>query len=277
MKTAIVVVSSPERLNQFDVLNKSIQKYVSENVDVLLYYGGEESIGPKGWGIINFNHHVKNSIYKNDLYTYCSLRPKAVLDAFERGYDAVWLLGADTEFFASPRALYTVLEDNDMFVTMYTHESYGQEDDLYPNDYDTFMVGQINADLVGFRKSDQVIKFLKWLDKRVETKAVYRGRDFVDQVWMSMCFSFVDKVAVIRELGYNVGNYNMHNRYMNPSLSRGDPNKPTYWSMADCSPLVLFHYAGLEKGKEEFVSKHQNRYKADGFLLEFLKNYTSKL
>lgn len=270
MKTAIVVVCSPERLAQFNILKKSIEKHVSENVDVLLYYGGSEETQPKGWGNINFEYHVKNSIYKNDLYTYCSLRPKAVLDAFSRGWDRVWLLGADTEFFASPRALYTVLEDNDMFVTMYTHESYGQEDDLYPNDYDTFMVGQINADLVGFRKSEQVIKFLKWLDKRVETKCQYRGRDFVDQVWMSMCFSYVDKVAVIRELGYNVGNYNMHNRQMYKDISG-------MWRMIDGDPLVLFHYAGLEKGREEFVSKHQNRYKASGTILEFLKDYTSKL
>lgn len=45
--------------------------------------------------------------------------------------------------------------------------------------------------------------------------------------------------------------------------------------MSDNSPLVLFHYTGFEK--EKYIYKHQNRYKAEGEILEFLREYSRKI
>jgi hypothetical protein len=58
---------------------------------------------------------------------------------------------------------------------------------------------------------------------------------------------------------------------------RGLHSKDFKWLMSDGSPLVLFHYAGFEEGREEFISRHQQRYKASGEILDFLKDYTRKL
>lgn len=266
MKTVFICVCSPERLNQYKVLFQSMNEHCSE-VDTLLYYGGADpgEVGP----VADISGWVKNSPYTDNWYTYTYLRPRAILDAFSRGYEKVFLLGSDTEFFNKPHYLYWGLEQHDCLVTLYTHEPY-LGDDLYPNDWQTLEVGQINADLIGFKNTSETITFLEWMERTLKEKIVYRNKIYLDQGWFSMCFSFLPRVNILRHLGYNVANYNMHNRGMRK-------NRDGKWVMKDGSPLVLFHYAGFIKGKEEKISKHQDRYTATGNILEFLRQYGDKL
>lgn len=267
MKTCYISVFSPERKRQHDVLYTSIKTYIP-NVDILAYT--PVNYTPRAnETLIDISQWLSQSPYTDNWYTYTYLRPKAILDAFKRGYEAVILLGADTEFFSQPRE--DLLDNKDAFVTMYTYEPYPDEI-LYPNNIQTIEVGQINADYIGFRKTEKVISWLTWLDKQMSKYIVINkpyNKIYLDQGWFSTCFSFLDKVEIIRELGYNVANYNLHNRGLQKLNNK--------WIMKDGSPLVLFHYAGFEKGKEENISKHQDRYKAEGDLLEFLREYGNKI
>ena len=272
--TAFISVSSPERLEQYKVLHKSISRYTKGRVDQFLYYGGEQV--PEHYQGTSVTEWVKKSPYTNDWYKYCHIRPRCILDAFKKGYRTVILLGTDTEFFDTPWEILTFANDyrpglaDEAFVTMYTYHPYPDDDEKYPNDWHTVDVGQILADCIGFRNTPTVIKFLEWLDKTLETKLVFKNKVMLDQGWMSCVFSYVDRVKICRHWGYNVGNYNMFLRGLNRT-------NQAEWKMGDGDPLVLFHYAGFEKGREAQISKHQNRYKASGDILEFLENYTRKL
>ncbi len=265
--TAFISVCSPERLSQFKVLADSIKKHCPE-VDLLLYYGGPV---PETFTGFDITPWLNQTPYTNNWYRYCSVRAKAVLDAFDRGYERVVLLGADTELFAYPHELLMRYNspEPDMFVTMYTDSPYQGDQGPYPNDYHTFEVGQIQADCVAFSNNEQCRKFLAWLDSKPMV-INDRGRDkiMLDQGWMSLCFSFLKNVHIIRHSGYNVGNYNMFQREMR---KHGET-----WVLRKDQPLVLFHYAGLEKNNEHLVSKHQNRYRATGDILDFLKDYTRR-
>ncbi len=263
---ALVACCSPEYLSRYKVLYDSILKYVP-NATPLLYYGGIDH--PSGYGqVINVHHWVEASQYTNPFFTYCSIRPKSVLDAFNMGYDKVILLGADTEFFSYPQAMIKALDTNDAAVTMYTHEPYPC-DSLFANDFQVWINGQINADFIGFKKSVKVINFLEWVVKQTSTKCQVGNITMVDQGYFSMCFSFLDNVKVIRELGYNVGSYN--------GIPRGMKLENKKWLMKDGSPLVLYHYDGFVKGQEHLISKHQSRYTATGDLLKFLVDYGRKI
>lgn len=265
MKTCYICVCSPERLNQYKVLYTSLKKFKGEEDDILLYLGGKAPSWLDSSEVIDISPWVEKSIYSENWYTYTSLRPKALLDTFSKGYERVILLGSDTEFFYPPLFKF----EGDAYVTLYTFEPYPDET-AYPNNWQTIEVGQINADLIGFCSTLETITFLQWLDTILSKHIVLNGKIYLDQGWFSLMFSFLPNVTIDRYLGYNVGNYNMHNRGMHKD------NKGV-WRMKDNSPLVLFHYAGIEKGKEETISKHQNRYKAEGPLLQFLKDYTVKL
>lgn len=272
MKTAFIVLCSPEKLSQYRVLYESILKHVP-NVTPILYYGGTDNRLIRGFGsalIEDISLWVAASHYKEDWYKYCSLRAKAILHAFSLGYEKVVLLGADTEFFSAPYHLTNF--NTNVLLTMYTDVPYPDET-LYPNNIQTIEVGQIQADCIGFRNAPEVIEYLKWLDtkleKYMEIKEPYY-KIYLDQGWFSTVFSMINDFKIIKHKGYNVGFYNMHNK----GLYRACDDS---WRMIDNSPLVLFHYSGFEKGKEENISKHQNRYKAEGELLEFLRNYGKRI
>ncbi len=266
--TVIICLCSPERLNQYKVLYRSIKKYIGDEVDTLLYYGGEDEVE---FPSTNISEWVARSPYKHAWYTYCYLRPRAIKDAFSKGYKQVILCGADTEFFARPSEVLGTEESplEDMWVTMYTYHPY-PDDRAEPTDFQIYDVGQIQADFVGFRNTPSTRKFLEWLDKRLSTDIEVnrhgRNKIMLDQAWMSMCFSYVENVRVIRHWGYNVGNYNMY--------PRGFDGVRT---MANGDGLVLFHYAGFPEGREHIISTHQQRYTASGKQLDFLKDYTRKL
>jgi len=263
-KTCCIAVASDEYLNKYRILQTSIQKHLS-NIDSILYYTGITY----QHGIDNVeyvSHWLNNTIYTNELYKHCSIRPQAVLDAFSKGYEKVILIGADTEWFAYPKECVEALDTNECFVTMYTHEPYPDEH-LYGNNIQVVFNGQINADCIAFKNTPKVIKWLEWVDKQTKNYCKVKDIEFVDQLWFSTCFSMLDNVYICRHLGYNVASYNAVNRgcdFINKK-------------MKDQSPLVLYHYDGLEKGKEELVSKHQNRYKATNDWFQFLKHYNDRL
>ena len=269
MKTAFICVCSEKYLPNYKILYQSFVKSIGDDADIILYYGGHTNPTDIGM-VINFSETINKTGYSNELYKYCAARPTAILNAFEQGYDNVVLMGADTEFFSYPYEVFSSLQDNDAFVTMYIHEPYEGDQNLFGNNLQVLENGQINADFIGFRKNKQTIKFIKWVEEQTATKCTINGKEYVDQVFFSMAFSFLEHVKVIRHQGYNVAHYNMFQRGMRKLLNGN-------WSLMNYQPLVLFHYAGLVKGQEEKISRHQNRYKAEGDILEFLKQYTSKL
>ncbi len=276
-KTIFISCCSPEYLSKFKVLYNSIKTYISD-VDTILYYGDSNLPSDVGTAV-DVSPWVKESPYSDPFYTYCHIRPKAVLDAFSRGYEKVILLGSDTEFFDYPKEMLTKLDDNQMVVTLYRTEPYEDApDNVFGNDFQVFINGQIQADFIGFSKSPETIKFLEYIVKQTKTKCKVDNTVMVDQGWLSLCFSFLDKVGIIRNLGYNVGSYN--------AIDYGLCKKTWYylggyvkelWTMRDGSRLVLYHYDGFEKGKEEKISKHQSRFTATGEYLEFLKEYGEKI
>lgn len=266
MKTACIAISSPEYLSRYRIMYKSAHYHLPD-IDTILYYGGEDIPNDVGM-VVNINEWVKNTQYTDSFLIYCSLRARMVLNAFERGYEKVILVGADIEWFGYPEAAIKALNDNDAFVTMYINIPY-PDDALTGSNHQVWTNGQIQADFIAFSNTPKVVDFLKWVDKQLLTKCIVNGTVMVDQCYFSMCFSFLDKVYICKNLGYNVGSYN--------AQSRGISKHGDRWFMKDYSPLVLYHYDGLIKGQEESVSKHQNRYKATGDWLQFLKDYTNKL
>jgi hypothetical protein len=262
MRVATVVVASSAFLPHYKVLYQSIRKYIPE-ATTLLYYGGEDNPTDVG-DVVSVKDWTRH--YDDDWSDYCSLRPRAIMDAFSKGYDKVILLGADTEFFCCPTELISELTNNTVVFTPYTLEPLGNEINLYPHDGQILAVGQMNADCIGFRNSKDTVNFLIWMDKVLETGIKYDNRLVLDQYYWNYAFSLLDNVKVLRHRGYNV-------QYIRANEMRDDVG---YWQMKDGSSLVLFHYAGYN-GNNSKMSKHQTRYTAIPIIEKFYEEYGRKL
>jgi hypothetical protein len=106
-----------------------------------------------------------------------------------------------------------------------------------PNDYHILTCGVYNLGFLGLRRCDPVKRFLTWWKARM---AVYAFKDqskglFYDQVWFNYAHVFLRRAEILRHPGYNVANWNLHERRLSLRGKRIMVNER--W------PLIFFHFS----------------------------------
>lgn len=254
--TAFVCICSEEYLGYYKVLYESLKKF--QMPYQILYYIGNERGDLNGFDrVVNINHWYDecNKSYTK-LERICSLRARAVLDAFEMGYDKIVFLGAKVQFFSYPGEMIELLNDYKAVVTPHILEPL-PEDGKFPSNATVSFTGHISTDVVAFKKDPEIIKFLQWQDEIMKTKCKTTQHTYLDQSWLNFLPFFVDNVKILRDPAYNVAYWNYKQR--------------------DLKNMVCFQYSGLDLNNPENISTHQNRYKTEGDFLEFLKDYARKV
>lgn len=262
-----IAIASEEYLGYYKVLHDSIRKYYP-NATQTLYYIGENS--PKGFSEvygINRWYDQLNPNYSK-LEKICSLRAKVVLDAFNEDYDKVVFLGAKVEFFHKSDELEKLLDDYDAVVTPHILEPL-PEDGLLPSNASVAWTGHISTDVVAFKNTPEINKFLIWQDEIMKTKVKTTNYTYLDQSWLNFLPFFVPNVKILNHPGYNVAYWNYKQRDL--KLNSGK------WKVKDYYNMVCFQYSGLDLNAPQAISTHQNRYKADGDFLNFLTNYANRV
>lgn len=262
MNKCFAVICSKEYINYYRILYNSLVPYGYKQI---LYYIGDvqESFDEK----IDISTWFDKAQYPDTLTKICSLRARVVLDAFNRGYEQVVFLGAKVEFYDDPQHVFNLLKNYNAVVTPHILEPL-TEDGKFPSNASVSFTGHISTDVVGFKNVPEIVAFLKWQDEIMLTKCKTTQHTYLDQSWLNFLPFFVDNIHILRHLGWNVAYWNMFQRGMHKNIK---------WSMKDKTSLTCFQFSGIIKDNEEALSTHQNRYKVDGELLEFLKKYTSKL
>jgi ADP-heptose:LPS heptosyltransferase len=164
-----------------------------------------------------------------DIYIYNRL--DAVLDGLEK-YDAVF-----TPHILSP------MPDN-------VHT---------PNEISIMQVGCFNLGFVAFRNTPEVRAFISWWWERLQVYSVSAPEKglFTDQKWMDYAPSFLSKILVLRDFGYNVAYWNLHER-------KNFTKKDGIYYVNDV-PLRFFHYSGFLLDNQEAISKFQDRFVLSAF------------
>lgn len=267
-KIAYICICSAEYLKFYQVLYNSLKKYCPDSKQILYYIGDVQNSFDE---IVDINlwYNASNSQY-NKLEKICSLRARVVLDAFNKGYDKVVFLGAKMEFFEAPYQLLINLCAYNAVVTPHITEPL-PDDGFLPSNASVSFTGHISTDLVGFRKCPEIIKFLKWQDQIMKTQCKTTNNTYLDQSWLNFLPFFVENVKILKDPAYNVAYWNFKQRYLKKSMN--------WWYVGNGieKPLVCFQYSGLDLNCPENISTHQNRYKAEGEFLEFLKDYAQKV
>jgi hypothetical protein len=76
---------------------------------------------------------------------------------------------------------------------------------------------------------------------------------FVDQLWMNFAPVYFEKVMILKNHGYNMAYWNLHER----KLVKTDQG---YFVNDLSTQLVFFHFSGYVFSKPEVLSKYQNRF-----------------
>lgn len=275
MKIAYICICSLEYINYYRELYKSLKKHNPQASQILYFIG---DLGELNWDefdtIVNFNDDYKNCDESyNRLERICSLRARAVLNAFDQGYEKVVFCGAKIKFFDKPCLLETLLNDHSAVVTPHITQPL-PEDGKFPSNASVSFTGHISTDLVGFKKCPEIIKFLTWQDEIMKNQVKTTNNTYLDQSWLNFLPFFVENVKILHHPGYNRAYWNWNQTNWVKQSSK--------WVMADDShwvfkTLVCFQFSGLDLENPVTISKHQNRYKAEGDFLEFLKDYVEKV
>jgi glycosyltransferase involved in cell wall biosynthesis len=130
------------------------------------------------------------------------------------------------------------------------------EDSLVPSERDILQSGIYNLGFLGLSFNERTLPFLDWWARRLYRECrhdVVRGL-FVDQRWMDFAPSFLPRVEILRDPGYNAAYWNLPHRRLS---HRGDQ----WW--IDGVPLRFFHFSGYDVRRPDLISKFQNRLSFD--------------
>ena len=121
-----------------------------------------------------------------------------------------------------------------------------------PNDHDILQAGTYNLGFLGLQKGTESRRLLRWWSDKVYHHCIvaFESNLFVDQRWMDLVPGLFAGVRIVREPGYNVAYWNLHERVV--SLD-GSPT-------VNGEPLYFFHASGFDPDKPSIISKHQDRF-----------------
>lgn len=147
--------------------------------------------------------------------------------------------------------IYSLLEDNNVVLTPHCTEPIN--DTLRPNERDFLKAGVFNLGFIALQNSDESNKLLTWWGNRCLTLGYNETQSglFVDQKWMNFAPCFVDKLYVLKHAGCNMAYWNLHER----SLTKVNSE----WIVNNKTPLLFFHFSGVDINNQDVVSKYQNR------------------
>ena len=127
------------------------------------------------------------------------------------------------------------------------------EDGRLPNERTILSVGAYNLGFIALARGEQSYRFLRWWQHHLLKDCVIDipRSLFVDQRWIDLVPGIFNRVAILRDAGYNAAHWDIPYRRLHRI---GDQ-----WRVNDV-PLVSFHFSGLQPENIEALSTHQNRY-----------------
>jgi len=123
-----------------------------------------------------------------------------------------------------------------------------------PNDMHLLRGGIFNLGFLGLSRSDPTQEFLQWWKARMKRYAYHNQIQglFYDQVWLNYAPVFLSRCHIIRDLGYNVANWNLHERTITESNDGFFINRTTR--------LVFFHFSHYDPRTPTIIAHYNHRY-----------------
>ncbi len=167
-----------------------------------------------------------------------------------RGVQRLLYLDPDIQVTSDLSQLFERLLQKSIMLT--PHITRAIDDGSFASEVRIMQSGTYNLGFIGISDTPTTREMLAWWQKRCHDHCVSRPEQglFVDQKWIDLVPGLFGDVDVIREPGYNVAYWNLHEREVtinSPPLVNGQT-------------LRFFHFSGYDPDKPHIVSKHQTRF-----------------
>lgn len=210
----------------------------------LLEAKGHRFLGPNDLEIPEF----RQMAFRYDVIELCTaVKPAAMLRLFEKGMKRVFYLDPDIEVYRRLSLAEAALEEAEVVLT--PHSVTPHPDGVHPSDRFILQHGSFNLGFMGVRHGRETRRFLEWWNARLREgcrRAIDQGL-FVDQKWMELAPAFLSCVKVIRDRGYNLAWWNLHERTLK------DTDGDTKIVETD-EPLTFIHFSGLPAAEEPLTA-----------------------
>lgn len=167
---------------------------------------------------------------------------------------------ADSVIYIDPDILVTsrfeevlsVLQEKNIVIT--PHLLSPIDDEYAPTDYHTLRGGVFNLGFIALSGYDKVKDFLNWWHDRVIKYgfANFALSMFYDQLWVNYVPAFYDNYHILKHPGYNMANWNLHERYLSEREGTFMVNK-NY-------ELRFFHFSSYKYDKPDSICAYLTRY-----------------
>jgi glycosyltransferase involved in cell wall biosynthesis/SAM-dependent methyltransferase len=126
-------------------------------------------------------------------------------------------------------------------------------DNYKPSDLDILRSGAYNLGFIALTNSKVTLSMLDWWKEHLYKECVVDFSEglFVDQRWIDLVPGLFPGTYILRDCGYNVAYWNLHERTITIE------NQQFY---CNGEPLYFFHFSGYDLDHPKEISKHQNRY-----------------
>jgi len=144
------------------------------------------------------------------------------------------------------------LDSSDILLTPHLLEPI-PNDGRRQTEHDILKSGTFNLGFIGLRNGIESDRLLRWWSDKLYHHCIVSIEQnlFVDQRWMDFAPSLFSGVRVLREPGYNIAYWNLHERIV--SLDDGV-------MVNGSQPVYVLHCSGFDADKPWIVSKHQDRF-----------------
>ena len=218
----------------------------------------------------NLVHDLKDAYGIAELCTV--VKPELFKHLYQAGYQTVVYIDPDIKVFSPFKEVFSGLETADVILTPHICSPTGEVG--HPLDKDLMRTGIYNLGFLAMNKTPETIAFVNWWDKRVKAFGFHDLKNgfFYDQIWLGYAPAFLDKVFVLRHLGYNVANWNLHERKI-------IENQGEYFVNNEESPLRFFHYSHYKMENEPFIASYNENFNLENRkdILPIFKDYKSSL
>ena len=191
------------------------------------------------YNIMELNTAVKPS-YFNYIFEHYTAQNVVYLDP------DLWVSSAFTEVF-------DFLKYKNIVLT--PHMLSPIDDGHSLNDFQLLRNGIFNLGFIALSNFSAVAHFLKFWHERVTRYGFAKSKEgmFYDQLWVNYVPAFYDSYAVLRHLGYNMANWNLHERVVTRVEQRG-------FLINNEFHLRFFHFSGYKASKPDTIASYSNRF-----------------
>jgi glycosyltransferase involved in cell wall biosynthesis len=190
---------------------------------------------------------MRMAIYYDVTELSTALKPLGLKYLLDTGSEIAIYLDPDIEVFSGLVEIPKHLESANIALTPHSLHGF-PNDELRPTARDIMASGTFNLGFIAVKNSQQSYEFLLWWNENLIFDCIsdVEKNLFTDQRWIDFVPSYYS-FSVIREYGYNVAYWNLHEREI---------TKVGTGYFANTSPLRFFHFSGYSPNKPWILSKH---------------------